>query len=276
MRDEYAVFILSHGRADSVKTYGALKKHGYTGEIYIVVDDSDDSISEYEERYENVVVFSKSDYYGKFDIGDAGGNESVVVYARNAMPDIAEGLGYTDYIVLDDDYTSFMFRRIVDGKLIGINVESLDDLFAELLEFRRVSNACAICIGQGGDYIGGARGQFRRRRLTRKAMNVFACSTENRFDFLGRINEDATAAVVHGSRGRLFFTDLDACIVQTQTQAQRGGLTDIYLEKGTWCKTFYTVMMAPSCVGVSLMGDTHRRIHHVTNWECAVPKIVRG
>lgn len=33
--NSYCVFILSHGRPDRVYTFKALRKHGYTGPIYI-------------------------------------------------------------------------------------------------------------------------------------------------------------------------------------------------------------------------------------------------
>ena len=51
-------------------------------------------------------------------------------------------------------------------------------------------------------------------------------------------------------------------------------MTDVYLDSGTFLKSFYTVMIAPSCVKLSMMGDKHLRIHHNVNWECAVPKIL--
>jgi len=36
---KFAVFILSNGRPDNVITYRSLRSHGYTGKIYIIVDD---------------------------------------------------------------------------------------------------------------------------------------------------------------------------------------------------------------------------------------------
>ena len=38
---DFAVFILTHGRPDNVITYNTLKKAGYTGDIYIVIDNED-------------------------------------------------------------------------------------------------------------------------------------------------------------------------------------------------------------------------------------------
>lgn len=39
--DKFAVFILTHGRAENVITVKTLKKAGYTGETYLVIDDTE-------------------------------------------------------------------------------------------------------------------------------------------------------------------------------------------------------------------------------------------
>ncbi|EFC6976332.1 hypothetical protein DFZ72_21860 [Escherichia coli] len=39
MRDDFCAFILTHGRPDKVLTYRTLRRAGYTGKIFIVVDD---------------------------------------------------------------------------------------------------------------------------------------------------------------------------------------------------------------------------------------------
>ena len=36
--DNYAVFILSHGRAGKCTTYRTIRRHGYTGKIYLILD----------------------------------------------------------------------------------------------------------------------------------------------------------------------------------------------------------------------------------------------
>ena len=42
MRDDFAVMILTHGRADRVYTLKSLRKGGYTGKVYIVIDNEDE------------------------------------------------------------------------------------------------------------------------------------------------------------------------------------------------------------------------------------------
>ena len=47
MRNDFAVLIFSHGRADRVYTIPTLRKGGYIGKIYIVVDNEDEQQDEY-------------------------------------------------------------------------------------------------------------------------------------------------------------------------------------------------------------------------------------
>ncbi|HEC4426053.1 TPA: hypothetical protein ACGTJ8_004598, partial [Escherichia coli] len=47
MRDDFCAFILTHGRPDKVLTYRTLRRAGYTGKIFIVVDDEDKTRHQY-------------------------------------------------------------------------------------------------------------------------------------------------------------------------------------------------------------------------------------
>ena len=91
---------------------------------------------------------------------------------------------------------------------------------------------------------------------------------------MGKTNEDVNAYVTYGQIGALFGTVFQIDIVQTQTQANEGGLTDVYLNDGTYVKSFYSVICAPSCIKVAVMGDKHQRIHHNVDWEYCTPKIL--
>ena len=70
------------------------------------------------------------------------------------------------------------------------------------------------------------------------------------------------------------FTITKVSVVQKMTQQNPGGLTDIYLDNGTYVKSFYSVIHEPSCVKVALMGSNNKRIHHKINWDKCCPKIL--
>ena len=74
---------------------------------------------------------------------------------------------------------------------------------------------------------------------------------------------------------KLMFTVTDLAITQKQTQTNSGGMSDVYLDSGTYLKSFYTVLFQPSCTTVERMGgNTYHRIHHRIEWEHCVPKIL--
>ena len=90
--NNFAAFILSHGRPDKVFTYKSLIRQGYTGKIFIVVDNEDSKVDQYIENFnkENVIIFNKEKISKNFDSFDNFKNKKAIVYARNACFDIAE------------------------------------------------------------------------------------------------------------------------------------------------------------------------------------------
>lgn len=284
MNRNFAAFILTHGRPDRVITHKNLRKHGYSGPIYLVVDDEDKALGQYQDRYgDDVVIFSKADVAARFDEGDNFKDRRAVVYARNALWGIAERLGVTHFVELDDDYTNFYYRIDEAGRY-GNWWARCDWLFSAMCDYLDATPFATVALSQGGDHIGGGVG-IKSNRTLRKAMNAFVCRTDRPFEFPGRINEDATAYTFAQRRGTPFLTIVAAQVNQGVTQANEGGLTDIYKALGTYVKSFYSVMFCPSAVKVGVLRDAgakggtktqgHARLHHDINWNACAPKIIR-
>lgn len=275
MRHDFCAFILSHGRPDNVKTLKTLQKCGYTGKWFIVIDNEDEFADRYVEKYgDRVIQFDKAAVAKDMDEAEREGDRRTVVYARNACFDIARDIGIQYFIELDDDYSSFEFRKIDRGKLRGFSINDIDTIFDAMIRFMDDSNALTVAFAQGGDFIGGPASKNFKRGILRKAMNSFICDVEKPFKFVGRINEDVNTYVTLGSRGNIMFTLCDISLTQTQTQKSDGGMSGVY-EDGTFLKSMYTVMMHPSSVTVKEMGTKHRRLHHSIDWNATVPKIIR-
>jgi len=278
MRDDFCAFILTHGRPDRVITFETLRKAGYTGKVYIVIDDEDKTAEKYRAKFGPLVLqFCKREVAETFDEGDNFPNRKGVIYARNACFDLARQVGCRYFIELDDDYTSMHVRHARDGAFIAGEVKSkCDDLFSAMIDALNVTGAATVCIAQGGDYLGGAASNPVCVR--RKAMNTFVCDTDRPFQFVGRINEDTNTYTSGGRRGELFMTFVHSHVNQLQTQSNSGGMTDLYLESGTYVKSFYSVMYCPSAVKIGVLSDPrspHRRIHHAINWHRCAAKILR-
>ncbi len=278
MRNDFAVIIPTHGRHDRVFTIDSLRKSGYTGNFYLLCDDEDKQLDKYKTKYgDKVMVFSKDDYKGKFDKMDNFGNKACVVYARNAMWDIAKKIGLKYFAVADDDYTAFEYRITSEGGYYSKRIKNINDVFNSYTDFLITSKVDTVCFAQGGDFIGGKDNNKVANgfKVSRKMMNLYFFDVDKPIEFKGTINEDLTSSVTEGRTGRVILTSLMNSIVQRETQAQAGGLTEIYLELGTYVKSFYSVIAAPSCVKVALMGNNQARIHHQVTWKNAVPKIIR-
>ena len=274
--DTFCVFILTHGRPDSVTTLKTLERCGYTGRLYLVVDDEDETVGRYRENFgtDRVIVFDKKAEADTCDEGNNFDERRTITMARNACFKIAERLGVTHFLELDDDYTDIRFKTIeTDGKMFWI--KDIDRIILGLLRFYDSIDCLSLALSQCGDFIGGLDNGYRLYRFSkRKCMNSFLCSTKRPFKFVGAMNEDVNTYTTLGSRGNLFITIPVAAINQKATQSQAGGITAMYQRYGTYCKAFTTVMMMPSAVRVSMMRSSTPRLHHTIDWSRAVPCII--
>lgn len=278
MKSNFAALILTNRRPKKVITYKKLREHGYTGKIYLVVDDMDDTIDEYKKEYseEEIVVFNKKEAMALTDTADNNQNPRAVVYARNMCHKIAKDLGLEYFVMLDDDYVTFVYRNDENNIYKSKKIKRLDDMFSLFIQFLESTNAKSIALAQGGDFIGGKKGTYGKKiTLTRKCMNSFFCKTDRPFKFYGLVNEDVCSYTLNGSRGDLFFTMTEIMLDQVTTQQSSGGLTTIYLEQGTYVKSFYSVINHPSSIKIGEMHTSNTRIHHVVNQNNTYPKILR-
>ncbi len=275
--NDFCVFILTHGRPNKVVTFDTLRKNGYEGPIFIVIDNEDKTADQYKAKFgeANVIVFDKKAIAETFDEFDNFNDRRAIIYARNASFDIAESLGYKYFLQLDDDYTSFKYRmnnNFEHPKSCPNMRKTLGKAIYATLDFYKSIPVCSIAFSQGGDWFGGETNFGKKPK--RKCMNTFFCSTERRFKFVGRINEDVNTYTWYQSQGNVFFTIPLIQMDQIQTQSNAGGMTEIYLSQGTYIKSFYTVICSPNSVTIESMGRTNRRLHHKVDWSVAVPLII--
>lgn len=286
MRNDFAIFILTYGRPNKVLTYDSLKRSNYKGKIYFCVSDDDKTLEEYKKNFgeDRVLVFNKSDIKSRSQMVDNfkdGVRDNVVFFARNFCWEVAPKLGLNSFLQLDDDYTTFMYRMIVKGKLIGRIVKDMNwlcNLYLDFLE-KTPPNVKSIALAQGGDYIGGKDNSLFKegnRERKRKVMNSFFCTLEKPFKFIGRINEDVnTYTYEQRLSSTVFLTNPLVCLTQQMTQTNSGGMTETYLDGGTYIKSFYSVILSPSAISVKMMGNHHRRLHHRISWNNVCPVIIR-
>ena len=246
--------------------------------FYYIIDNEDKTAQQYFDKYgkDKVIMFDKKKYADLTDEGDNFNIRTTTTHVRNASYDIAKKLGYTYFLQLDDDYTGFSYRFTPAGDFTTFSNPDITPVIDAFLDFYKATPFDTIAFAQGGDFIGGKEGTNVSLSILRKAMNSFFCSTERPIKFVGRMNEDVNTYVVLGKTGRLFGTIMLYSLNQKATQANAGGVSDIYKSFGTYVKSFYTVMYNPSSVSISMMGNTSEsmRIHHHIKWRYTVPKLL--
>lgn len=271
---DFAVFILSHGRADTITTYKALRDGGYTGRTYVVIDNEDDQEDLYRQKFgDDIIQFDKRDYLEKTDLGDLDTDRRIGVFARNFIQDEAKRLGYKFHLQLDDDVHGFTYRFAQGKVLRALHCSHLDEVFSGMVEYMKKTPITSLSFALSAYNMGGVDGSIKEG-MTRKTMTTFLMRADDLQYFHMRMNDDITTSLINGMRGKLYYSYLPIEVEVDKTQVKAGGMTDIYQKNGTYRKSFYSVMCCPSCVKVSAMGITDYRIHHTISWNNAVPKLL--
>lgn len=270
--DNFAIFITSHKRAESLISYNTLNTCGYTNKIYVVVDNEDPQVDLYKEKYDNVVVFNKQEYMNKVDTICYPKISSAVVFARAFIEDYVKTTDLKSFLVMDDDITRFVHRYVdEEGKLRSKLVKDLDGVLNVYIEFLLENNINTLSFGTGASYIGGA--DCLKKDMKRRCFNTFIRNTSRELVWLSNMNEDYISSVDSGMRGELFF-ELASVGVETKEVGkgtQQGGMIEIYKQMNDYKRSMFSVVSNPSCFVVQQKNDKYVI---KCNWNKAVPKII--
>lgn len=274
MRKNFACIVISHGRPEC-SMVKVLRECGYTGKIYIVVDDEDKTLPDYVERYgADVHVFHKEE---NFDTGDLGGSKSIATFARNECRKVAVKNNLSYYFMLDDDLKSLSYRYNDNWHLRGIKARELDRLFEGICTYFDETPVQCIGFGNAVDYIGGVP-TFESGNANRTVMNDYFLRTENIFSWSGRYSEDLIADVMCSRKGQAWFrftpvmNQFDVWMPK-KNQEYTGGCISSYKREGSFKMRFYEVMFYPDCVKLRESGDGYDWTLTTGN---AYPKIMSG
>lgn len=271
MNRTYCIFILSHERANKLYTYNMLINNGIEKKhIYIVVDDEDKQKNIYRQKFKNVLIYNKDEIQKETDTVDSFYDlKKTGLFARNFIMKKAKELGYNYCIMLDDDYKHIKLKYICENKVKSKNINNLNVLFNMCIEYMDgCSQIDFISFCGEGDYFGGKESMTFKRGLIRKAVNVFIFKSDCDIKFLGRINDDICTNVLYQSKGRLFLSIGNIMLDMCKTMKIDGGMFDLYKQCGDYVKSFYPIIVNPSCTIIS-----DNLYHKVYKNNCC-PKIV--
>ena len=268
MRDDFAVFILTHGRPNNQKTLNTLLSMGYNGKYYLVLDDQDNTASEYYANYprDSILIFNKNHYLKTVDSGMCKPVAKFAVFARNAIEDLARDMGYKYFMMLDDDIYCFRIRYEVDGSLKSYKCDGIiNEVFMHCLEY--MDNAPIACLMPGvcNMYRSGAIAVQDWTSKYRISVNCFIRNTDYKVEWRLNMFEDLITALDYNRTSQIWITFVPLQIdVGLGNGKVAGGNTDTYKTFDGFRMAFMPLMVYPDCNDVGFYKDHWKPITHTS------------
>lgn len=254
MREDFAVFICTHGRPHNQRTLEYLLSHGYTGKWYLVVDDLDPTIDDYPYK-DNVIIFHKYPFVEMTDtcISTFNPQLSAVLYARNAVEHIANELNLNYFVVMDDDIVGLRVRLFENGSLKSYRInQSLDQVFMAYVKYMENTPIDCLSFGCSNVFIGGDKFMWANFTQRRACHNIFIRSTKRDLKWSCVMNEDYATALRLGNIGKIFLTPP---LVQQENTPNNsdvitndGGMAKFYATTNSFVRAFYPAVLRPDVV----------------------------
>lgn len=276
MRNDFAIFILTHGRPNKQDTISALDKAGYTGKVYLVVDDLDTSIEEYKKLYNNVIVFDKMKYVALAETGISEPHIKFALFARNAIEDIAVNLKLSYFAMLDDDLTKFRYRYIYENKLRSKDVTNMDDVLNSYINFMEIGNISTTSLASQSRFLGGISSIPKpNSSKLRACFNFFIRSVKHRVVWKSNICHDRVTSVLNGRDGQVWlqlpFVQFD---MRELYGINEGGNSDVYRKVTDFYRLFFNVLFLPDCDRVMYWKKSESWINNIPNYNALCPMII--
>lgn len=275
---KFAIFICSHGRPECI-TVKALRKAGYTGDIYIVLDNEDDTVQQYLHHCRNnthVIYFNKQSYVDHMDIGVSPkkAKRKVILYAKQACETFADALELDVFGIADDDFLGFRYRYEEAGKLRSATVsKDLDTVFENYSQFILDNWLCMTSVATNQMFMGGALTPERINEFRVPYSFVFR-NAHIPFEWKSELFEDVISATLKTQEGffmmQMPFMQLN---LKPLYAGANGGMTDAYKSVDFIKKLFPVVQYLPSCTKIA---TTASSVSYRLMRDNAFPKLISG
>ena len=250
MTKKFAIFILTHGRPHNQLTVKSLQDVGYTGDLYLVVDDQDETFDEYVNAVgaDRVIVFNKDHFIRHTDVGLQVPVPKFAVFARNAIEHIAKSMGYKAFMMLDDDITNLRIRLPSGSSLKSYKINGQFDAIIDRAVDLVLS--CDIaCMGLGfcNLYIGGVENFNKENPRQRLCAEAFIRNTAHPINWRLNMVEDLITSIDAAIDGAVWFQFLPIQVeIKMSEGVVDGGNSDVYRQLGMYRISFMPVIAYPS------------------------------
>lgn len=272
---KFAVFILSHKRADRVETYDTLKNSGYTGKLYVVVDDRDPMLSKYRERFgDELLVFNKQEYIDKTETMETSKLESSAVYARNAIEQYAVDLGLDVFGMFDDDIIKLRYRWVDGDKIRSLSVKVLDKVFEIYSYYILYTGIACVSFPFVMFYVSGKQYLDRRISEYRHTYQIHIRNSHIPVNWTGIINHDTITQLLTMQQGYIWWSLPYVVFDAKPMNKDSGGLKEVYDALSDFDMAFLAVMSCPFCCTVTTSKGARSSLQIKENKHTSYPMII--
>lgn len=267
---DFAVFIISHERVDRVESYTTLRNAGYTGKIYVVVDNEDTQLRRYLNSFINVLVYNKQLKINSTDTLTDKESRSSAVFARNAVEFYAKHLKLDAFAVFDDDITNLRLRWEEDGSYKSRKLCSgLDDVMSWYAQYLIDSDIATLSFENCMFYVGGVdNNKIANERWT---YQIHIRNTKFPVDWHSIINEDIITEISTAVRGYIWWSLPHIVYEAVAMNDKEGGNKANYDKFSEFRRAMFATVANPSSC---LPGYSHGKLRIIQNKKASYPMIV--
>lgn len=249
MRNDVAVFIITHNRAEKQLTFNCLRKAGYSGEIYLVVDNQDKELEIYKKNYKDkLLIFDKKEYAVNVDTHINKFPMNGALFARNACVDFAKKLRKKFYFVCDDDIRRLNIKDGHSGKMVTQKIsKNVDKVIESLVRYLEDTNITAIGMPEDGAYIGGMNGYVKDGvKFTLSKFMLYR--TDDPVIYESIMWEDTAAVIRDLQIGKVEFSPMILSTNTPENGTNAGGCKEMYAKSSNYTNVFMVLMSRPDVI----------------------------
>lgn len=268
------VLIKTHGRPDKQLTYHTLRDAGYTGDIFLILD-NEDCLSEYnrfiDDKHDPNMfchIFDKHTLVNEVDSGTNHPKRDVNLYAWVACERFAKRHGDEFFIMADDDITGFRYRYLEDGHLKSLKItQNLDVIFDEVENYMLTADIAAMSTGIPQMYFNSDLNSNLHK--WRVPYTFVFRNARHKMNWVSEYEEDIITAINSANEGK-YMSVLPVIQRDTVTMGSNaGGMHDSYIN--SFRNAQYGHIWHPSCEQIK---------YYKNKWMCyidrdnAFPKLI--
>ena len=277
MRNDFAIFILTHGRPNKQFTLRTFLNCGYTGMWYLVLDDTDDTIQQYIDIYgsEHIIVFDKNYYINsdRFDNGDNSLHAKSGIYARRAIEDIVKDFNLHHFIMADDDIINLSVRYPYDGVLKRYPITNIDEILEAHIQLLHTVGIASIGFGNTTHYFSGCKIFESTDRLL--PYHIFLRNADIDINWVSWICDDDVTEYLSSSVGNVWLVSLFVMydVEQVGNVNAVGGMVETYKNVDPYILSFSGFKYFPN--QIMLKYSSHKKkIVFSKRKDCCFPQLI--